>query len=253
MQGTFGFDRQPDGAVNQKKQHKQDSSEEPVGIEQGQQCALEDAVGINRQTAENVGKGDPEEQRRQETAHKDADVPKPASAGRGHFLAKFEGHAADDQGEKDEHQGRIERGEHHGIEGGKCCKGDTARGQQPDLVAVPQRTHGIDHHAFVVFGFAQKRIECADSQIEAVGDEENGPQEPPDEKPGRLKRHFNLQNLTLFLNEPSVRSILDGHAFKRLPLPALPQRLYRTPPPALFWHSGPAGRSRRHPAARRPG
>jgi hypothetical protein len=93
VQLAVGFDRQPQGAVNQEQQDKQDAPGQAVGVEQGEEVSLKDALGVDGDALEKVGKGDPEQQGRQEAPQEQARVPQAPPAGVVHFAPKDHGDA----------------------------------------------------------------------------------------------------------------------------------------------------------------
>ena len=59
---------------------------------------------------------------------------------------------------------------------GKAAKIAGARDDQPDLVAVPQRADRVDGHAPLRLGPADDPVQHPDAEVEALQDEEAGPQ-----------------------------------------------------------------------------
>jgi hypothetical protein len=90
---AVGFDRQPQGAVNQEQQDKQDAPGQAVGVEQGEEVPLKDAFGVDGDALKQVGKGDPEQQGRQKAPQEQARVPQAPPAGVVHFPPKDHGDA----------------------------------------------------------------------------------------------------------------------------------------------------------------
>ena len=59
---------------------------------------------------------------------------------------------AEDQREQQQHEGDVEAGEDGGVGLGEGGEQRPAEGDQPDLVAVPDRADGVDEDAPLVVG-----------------------------------------------------------------------------------------------------
>ena len=71
---------------------------------------------------------------------------------------------------------RGERGEHR-----------RAGDDQPDLVAVPERADGVDRRPALGLVAADDAVQHADAEVEALEDEEAGPEDGDDDEPERLE------------------------------------------------------------------
>ncbi len=163
---------QEDGAVQHEEGDGHESHGEGVRIEQIPETADIVHVGVNRHAAQHVGEGHTEQQRRDETADKDAPVPQGSPAGMEIFAAKLKGDAAHDKGQQEKEERQVEGAEHGCVPFGKGGKGGAAGGEQPHFVAVPMGADGVDHHAPRLVPLrrkapAQEGEENADAEIKA--------------------------------------------------------------------------------------
>ena len=62
-----------------------------------------------------------------------------------------------------------------------------AADDQPDLVAVPDRSDGVDGDAPLDVGAADELVQRADAEVEALEDEEAGPEDGDDDEPDDLQ------------------------------------------------------------------
>jgi hypothetical protein len=83
--------------------------------------------------------------------------------------------AADDQRHQDQQQGQVEGAEHGRVPAGERRERGAARGQQPDLVAVPDRPDGVDHDPAAGLVPAEHGQQDADAEVEAFQYEVAGP------------------------------------------------------------------------------
>ena len=60
---------------------------------------------------------------------------------------------------------------------------------EPHLVAVPERTDGVDRDAALEIGLADHRVQRADAEVEALEDEEPRPEDGDDDEPDDLQAH----------------------------------------------------------------
>jgi hypothetical protein len=96
VQVAVGFDRQPQGAVDYEQQDKQDAPGQAVGVEQGKEVPLKDALGVDGDAFEQVGKGTEQQGRRKLPRNR----PRPGAIAVVHF-AKYHRHARSGE---DEHR-----------------------------------------------------------------------------------------------------------------------------------------------------
>ena len=99
------------------------------------------------------------------------------------------GDAAHDQTDQDEQQGQIEAGEERRVPLGEGGEGRAARGEQPHLVAVPDRTDGAECDAPVGLVAGDQRQQHADAEVEALEEEVAGPQDRDQQEPDRGELH----------------------------------------------------------------
>ena len=92
--------------------------------------------------------------------------------------------AADDQRDEDQQQRQVEGAEHGRVPGGERGERGPARGEQPDLVAVPDGADRVDHDPAVgVVAAAEERQQDADAEVEALEDEVARPQHGDGDEP----------------------------------------------------------------------
>jgi len=193
--------------VEQKHRHEQDAAKKSVRIQKRHQGSLKDPFRIDGDSLKNIGKSHSQQQRRQKTPAHQAIIPDLLPGRVLDLVAVFQRHPPEDEGEEDEHEGRVEPAEHHRIGGWEGRKGNASGGNQPDLVAVPERSHGLIEHLLLGLVLRQKRHERAHAQIEPIEHEIDRPQDSPQNEPDRLK-HF--QSLPL-LQLPALAQALCGH------------------------------------------
>ncbi|VTR69978.1 hypothetical protein DESC_780166 [Desulfosarcina cetonica] len=107
-QVAIGAYDQPQGAVHHEEADEQHAGQKAIGVEQGKKRALVDSRLIDGNALEDVAEGHAKEQRRQKAAHEDAGVPYPLPGGALYLVAEFEGYPAQDQGEENQHQRRVQ-------------------------------------------------------------------------------------------------------------------------------------------------
>ena len=85
---------------------------------------------------------------------------------------------------QDQQQRQVEAGEQGGVPLGEGGEHRAAGGDQPDLVAVPDRADGVDQDAALAVVAAEHGQQHADAEVEAlqdeVADEQHGDEQEPD-------------------------------------------------------------------------
>ena len=104
----------------------------------------------------------------------------------GLLAPEFDGDGPEDKGEQQEHESQIESGEDGGVhvrEGGE--EGAPSR-DEPDFIAVPYGTHGIEHQP-PVFISLDKELEGAGSQVKTVQNGVAGEEYADEDEPDDLQ------------------------------------------------------------------
>ena len=83
------------------------------------------------------------------------------------FAPEFDGHRAEDEPAEQGHEGQVKPGKNPGIDHGEGGKEGAGPGDQPDLIAVPDRPDGIEEDA-AVFVLLDQKVQRADPEVEAV-------------------------------------------------------------------------------------
>ncbi len=112
--------------------------------------------------------------------------------------AQFDAGAAQDQQPQHNHQRQIESAERRGVQGREGEIERAAAGEQPDFVAVPDRTDAAEHDLPVGFAARQQGMQDADAQVETVEHDvsgQHGSNDPEPDKSHRLSLFMTLVNL----------------------------------------------------------
>ena len=102
--------------------------------------------------------------------------------------AQLDAGAAQDEQPQHNHQGQIETAEGGGVERREGKVERAATGQQPDFVAVPDRTDASEHDLPVRLAARQQRMQDADAQVETVEHDVGGQHDSDDPEPD--ESHF---------------------------------------------------------------
>ena len=157
------------------------------------------AVGGHGDAGDHVAQRHAQQQRRQERAHGEADVPgaRPLRV----VGAELKRDRADDQAEQHQHDGQIEARERGGVRRGERCEQRAAGGEEPHLVAVPHRADAAAHERLLAFVFRQRAVQDAHAQVEPVEHEVPGDQHEDQKEPKDCKRaHGYSPSLTASLS-----------------------------------------------------
>jgi hypothetical protein len=106
--------------------------------------------------------------------------------------AVLEGHAAQDQRHDHDEEQRVEARQHRRVPGGEGRERRCDRGDQPDLVAVPDRADAADGHLTPGLVPAHHAVQHPDAEVEALQQEEPRPQDDQDDEPEDGECHRNL-------------------------------------------------------------
>ncbi len=173
--------------MQREQRQRRDPRKERVGVEQGQQRAGELALRVDRDAVHHVREGDAPEQGRDRRADEDRAVPPGPPAVGVVLAAVLECDAAHDQRDEDQEEREVEAGEERRIPGRERRERRAAGGQQPDLVAVPDRSDRVDDHAPVVVVLREERQEDADPEVEALEHEVPDPEDRDQREPENLE------------------------------------------------------------------
>ena len=133
-----------------------------------------------------LAKAAPSNKSREEGADGDHPVEGVAPFGAGIFGAIFKRDAADDETDQQQEQREIEAAEHGGVPVRECGEGRAACGQQPDFVAIPDGTDGVDDGAAFFVFFAEEGQEHSHAEVEAFEEEEADPKNGDQNEPKDL-------------------------------------------------------------------
>ena len=128
------------------------------------------AARVDRHAPRDVPHRDPDEQSRARAADGKTRVPQGAPAWRGMFATKLDGDRAEDERTQQRHEREVEAGEHRGVNGRKRREQRAAAGDEPDLVAIPDRPDGVEKDAPLLVAPRDPKVQHADAEIETVED-----------------------------------------------------------------------------------
>ena len=188
-----GLDGEPESAVQRERNQRHQAADHRVPVENagmdaglpvGPQRQEEVAVGLQRNAAQHVGQGGAEEDGEQGAGQAEDAVEQRAPDAHFDVVAQLKADAAQDQQPEHDHQRQIEAAEGRGVEQWKGEVERAAAGQQPDLVAVPDRADAGQRGAALRFGANQEQVKHAHAEVEAVehhvADDHHGNQPEPD-------------------------------------------------------------------------
>lgn len=171
---------QPQGTVRRKSNEGESSDEQrvpvgdaglPGGAEMGEQRLEEPPVRLERNAAHHAAQGRTQEKRQQTARDREDDVPERLPHRRiVEVVAELQGDAAPHEEPQDDHQWQEEPAEARGVEDGKGEHEDAADGDQPHLVAVPERADGPEDRRTLGLVAADDEMADPDAEVEAVED-----------------------------------------------------------------------------------
>ena len=186
-----GLQAQERRAVQQADRHERDSGEHAVRLQQRPERPGVLVAGVDRQPVQQVAEGHAEQQRGQQAAHRQRRIPGAPPARRAPLAAVLERHAAHDQRGQQQDEREVEPGEPGRIPAGERGEDRGSGHDQPDLVAVPQRADRVDRGPPARLVGTDRVVQHADPEVEALQDEEPGPQDRDDDEPERDHRDLN--------------------------------------------------------------
>ena len=151
---------------------------------------------MERYALQQSAEGNAEDQRRHHAADEEAPVPGIAPAGIVNLGPVVEADGTEEQREQHQQHRHVEAGKGGGIDHRPGGEDGAARGDEPDLIAVPVRADGVDGDAAFGVGTGDEGQEAAHPHVHAVGDgkphEECSDEDPPDELQGFIIEHCHL-------------------------------------------------------------
>ncbi len=128
-------------------------------------------VRVYRESADQNGERHTPQQGRQPGSRRDPEVCPGPPFRVVDLAAPFDGDGAQDHTEQDRQQRQIQRGEHGRVPAGKRGEYGRAGGDQPDFVAVPDRSDGVECRAPVGLRIAhtdmsERRHQHAHAEVE---------------------------------------------------------------------------------------
>ncbi len=144
---------------------------------------MEDALCINGNAHEEVGKGNAKKNGGNAVGKKVDGIPYAAPERAGYLVTELIGDGAEDEHEEQKQERHIEGREHDGVGLGKGRKGDTACRNEPHLVAIPEGACGIVHDAALAFVFGGKGKQASDAKVKAVKNKVECPEQTPENEP----------------------------------------------------------------------
>ena len=202
---AVGLERDEEGAVGEEQPDEGEPTDEGHDAQQGEQVAVEEVVtldvrvGPDRGAVDDVRQADAPQQCGEERPGGDGEVPALAPRVGVDLVAVVQTHAADDEGDEDEGQGEVEAAEKGGVPLREGREHRAARGEDPHLVAVPDRADGVEHDPLAGLGVggaggallvaaAEDGQQHADPEVEAfegeIADPEDGDEDEPDNLEG---------------------------------------------------------------------
>ena len=80
-------------------------------------------------------------------------------------------------------KGLVKTAENSGVGDRKRSEQSAAKRDQPDFIAVPQRTDRVHHQTPLVVGFGDPRVQDSDAQIETIQNRVATDQDPQQHEP----------------------------------------------------------------------
>ncbi len=137
-------------------------------FERGPERLEEIAGGIERNAAHNVAQRRPEEHRQQNAGAAEDHVEEVLPDQAFDVTAQFNSDAAQNEQPQHNRQREVKPAEARRVELRECKIQRAAGGEQPDFVAVPDRTYRAQHPATFVVSLGRNQINRARAQIKSV-------------------------------------------------------------------------------------
>ena len=169
--------------MQQREPDDGEAAEHRVGAEPGEGPAFAVPVGVQRETGGGQSKGGSDAEGRHEGA--EGGWPSPS----GHATAAcppcrgIRSHGAEDEGHQDQQQWQVERGEQGGVPEGEGRERGAGGGQEPHLIAVPDRADRVEQHAAFGVVPGEALHQHSNTEVKALQKEVARPQHRDGDEP----------------------------------------------------------------------
>ena len=180
---ALGLQSQEGRGVHEAETDQRQPTEQRVGREPGEGPADAVAVGVQRQARSGQSQGSTEPEGDQERSPAQGPVHPPPPPVAVDLAAVLDGHRPENQPDQDEHEGDVQGREQGGVPVGEGGEEPGGCGDQPHLVAVPHRADGIEHLPALALIAGTGEHEHPHAQVEAVQEDEPGPQHRDGDEP----------------------------------------------------------------------
>ena len=144
------------------------------------------AVGAERHAADDVAQRDAEHQRQRRGRETEHDVTRAAPQRVVELVPELEAEPAADQQPEHDDQPEVEAAERAGVRLRERHEQHAAAGEQPDLVAVPDRPDRRRRLLALLLVARQEEVQRADAEVEAVEDDVHRDHHCQEAEPGGL-------------------------------------------------------------------
>jgi hypothetical protein len=173
--------------VQGEQRECREAAEQRVGLDEVEEVARPRGVGRDRHAVKKVGEGHAPKQGRQRGAPEDGAIP-PGPPRRVVLLpTEFKRHSSKNKRGEHKKERKVEATEDRGVPQGEGGERGPARGDQPDLIAIPDGSDGVDHHAAVHVVSAEERQQDSDAEVEALQEEVSQPEHGDQNEPELLE------------------------------------------------------------------
>ena len=185
------------GALQRDQRYAHQPKQQGHGVEQPQQIAAvgraHGVVDAEGHAVKQIAKCHAKNQGGYGAADKQAPIPHLAPNGVGEFGAKREPDRPKEQGKQHQHQRGVHARKSRGIDKRPGGKNGAPRRDEPHLVALPMRGHGVDHDAALRVIAPHEGQQNANAHVVAVhhgkADEQKADQQPPDQLEREIVQH----------------------------------------------------------------
>lgn len=175
--------------MHQEQREARQPTEEGDRLHEARNTTDEDRAARDRRTAHQVHEGHAPQQRRHEAPEEEGQVPGPPPRRRAPLRSELERDATDDERDQDEEQREVELTEHRPVPSRECGKRRTAGDDQPDLVAIPERSDRVETEPPVDVVGGDDRREDGHAEVETLEHEVPGPQQADEGEPDGVQAH----------------------------------------------------------------
>jgi hypothetical protein len=181
--GSVGLQGDPQRAVHHKRNERGEAHQDRVPIQNARVLAgpeirpqreEEFAGSVQGNAPDHVAQRRPEKDHQQRTGAGEHNVPERLPHEAFEVVAELDGDAAQDQQPEHHHQGQVKPAETRGIESREGKIERPTPGQQPDFVAVPDRSDGLQNPAALRLGASNDQVNDSGAQVKAVQDNIHG-------------------------------------------------------------------------------